>query len=138
MVKMSLLDRIGESIKNFLDGEKEGFARVNRSSHDHDYQEALDELEDFLASGKSKASPTSQPKPAPEKPIPPEVIRAFKELGLKPDASEGKYRETYKNLLKRHHPDRHANHAGNLKKATEKTARLNEANAVLAKWFKRK
>jgi curved DNA-binding protein CbpA len=40
----------------------------------------------------------------------------------------------YKKLLKLHHPDRHAGHTGNMKKATEKSARINAAYDRIEKW----
>jgi curved DNA-binding protein CbpA len=40
----------------------------------------------------------------------------------------------YKKLLKIHHPDRHAGHPGNMKKATEKSARINAAYQKIEHW----
>jgi hypothetical protein len=58
----------------------------------------------------------------------------FSELGLRPEASEEDCKAAYKQLLKKHHPDRHAGHAGNMKKATEKTARINAAYDRIVRW----
>jgi len=33
-----------------------------------------------------------------------------------------------------HHPDRHAGHPGNMKKATEKSARINAAHQRIERW----
>jgi curved DNA-binding protein CbpA len=58
----------------------------------------------------------------------------FAELGLRPGASEEDCKAAYKQLLKKHHPDRHAGHPGNMKKATEKTARIIAAYDRIAQW----
>ncbi|MDR2094638.1 MAG: J domain-containing protein, partial [Treponema sp.] len=66
---------------------------------------------------------------------PPEELRPdFAELGLPFGASAGECKAAYKKLLNTHHPDRHAGHAGNMKKATEKSARINAAYDRIEKW----
>lgn len=66
---------------------------------------------------------------------PPEALRQdFAELGLSPGASAEECKAAYKRLLKIHHPDRHAGHAGNMKKATEKSARINAAYDRIVRW----
>ncbi|MDR2631686.1 MAG: J domain-containing protein [Spirochaetaceae bacterium] len=60
--------------------------------------------------------------------------RDFEELGLSPGASAAECKAAYKQLLKKHHPDRHAGHPGNMKKATEKSARLNAAYDRIERW----
>ncbi|MDR0403899.1 MAG: J domain-containing protein [Treponema sp.] len=70
---------------------------------------------------------------------PPEELRPdFAELGLSFGASAGECKAAYKKLLNVHHPDRHAGHAGNMKKATEKSARINAAYDRIEKWRKGK
>ncbi|MDR2096213.1 MAG: J domain-containing protein [Treponema sp.] len=63
-----------------------------------------------------------------------ELKADFAELGLSPGASMEECKAAYKKLLKVHHPDRHAGHAANMKKATEKTARINAAYDRIEKW----
>ncbi|MDR1900812.1 MAG: J domain-containing protein [Treponema sp.] len=63
-----------------------------------------------------------------------ELKADFAELGLGPNASQEECKAAYKRLLKIHHPDRHAGHAANMKKATEKTARINAAYDRIGKW----
>jgi curved DNA-binding protein CbpA len=66
---------------------------------------------------------------------PPEELRPdFAELGLRFGASAGECKAAYKKLLNIHHPDRHAGHSGNMKKATEKSARINAAYDRIEKW----
>jgi DnaJ-domain-containing protein 1 len=67
-------------------------------------------------------------------PVPEELRADFAELGVPFGAGEKACRDAYKKLLKLHHPDRHAGHAGNMKKATEKTARVNAAYDRIEKW----
>jgi hypothetical protein len=65
----------------------------------------------------------------------PESLRGdFEELGLPLGASSEDCKAAYKRLLKLHHPDRHAGHPGNMKKATEKSARINAAYDRIEKW----
>ncbi|MDR1971100.1 MAG: J domain-containing protein [Treponema sp.] len=67
--------------------------------------------------------------------LPPEELRPdFAELGLPFGAAEEECKAAYKKLIKRHHPDRHAGHEGNMKKATEKSARINAAYDRIEKW----
>jgi hypothetical protein len=66
--------------------------------------------------------------------VPEALQKDFAELGLAPDASAEECKAAYKKLLKIHHPDRHAGHEGNMKKATEKSARINAAYDRIVKW----
>jgi hypothetical protein len=68
---------------------------------------------------------------------PPEALRPdFAELGLPFGASGEDCKAAYKKLLKIHHPDRHAGHAGNAQKATAKSARINAAWDRIETWRK--
>jgi hypothetical protein len=66
--------------------------------------------------------------------IPEEIRRDFAELGLEPGAPEEACKAAYKKLLKLHHPDRHAGRPENMKKATEKSARINAAYDRIEGW----
>ncbi len=149
---MDFIDRIGDTIKSFLDGESEKLFGPSRRSGDSDYREAMDELDEFLSSGKERPRTTAtgdrtrsagsrqHTRAAREEtPMSESLKRAFAELGVAPGASEEACKDAYKKLLKTHHPDRHANHAGNMAKATKKTATLNEAwGQIEAYYAKRK
>ncbi len=66
---------------------------------------------------------------------PPESLRKdFAELGVPFGADEATCKGAYKKLLKVHHPDRHAGHEGNMRKATEKSARINASYQRIEKW----
>jgi DnaJ-domain-containing protein 1 len=71
----------------------------------------------------------------PERETPPERLRPdFAELELPLGAGPEECKAAYKRLLKLHHPDRHAGHAGNTRRATEKSARINAAYDRIARW----
>lgn len=151
-------DRLGDVIKNFLDDEDDKLfgTRSSRSSfRDPDVEAAEAELDEFLRTGKTKepndsARAWSDPRgpnssftgsggrparPASDSGGIPEALRAdFAELGVPFGASAEACKAAYKKLLKVHHPDRHAGHAGNMKKATEKSARINAANQRIERW----
>jgi DnaJ-domain-containing protein 1 len=65
---------------------------------------------------------------------PEELRRDFAELGIPFGAGAEACKAAYKRLLKLHHPDRHAGHEGNMRKATEKSARINAAYDRIEKW----
>lgn len=155
-------DRLGDVIKNFLDDEDDRLfprRRGSSPSGDPDLDAAFEELDDFLAGGKGGDSTKGKaagaasggawsdpraagagPRPgagqAPRRPSgPPENLRAdFAELGVAFGASADECKAAYKKLLKVHHPDRHAGHPGNMKKATEKSSRINAAFQRIERW----
>ena len=140
---MGIWDRLESVIKSYLhNGNDAAFKGSGpRRQDDPDLDAAYEELDDFLKGNdskeKSKAWEGEKEKTAERKrPVPEEIRRDFAELGLSPEASAEECKEAYKKLLKIHHPDRHANHEGNLKKATEKTARVNAAYDRLEAWFR--
>ena len=145
---MGIWNRLGNVLKSYLnDGidqlRGEDHDKQNTFRHrnaDDDYNTAYEELEDFLRGGKAEARDTQKPGGQEfrknTRPVPPELKADFAELGLSPEASEEECKETYKKLLKIHHPDRHGNDPELYKKATEKSARINAAYDRLVKWFK--
>jgi curved DNA-binding protein CbpA len=65
----------------------------------------------------------------------PESLRPdFAELGVPFGADAETCKGAYQKLLKVHHPDRHAGHGESMKKATEKTVRINAAFDRIEKW----
>lgn len=66
--------------------------------------------------------------------VPESLKQDFAELEVPLGASPEVCKAAYKKLLKIHHPDRHAGHPGNMKKATEKSARLNTAFDRIERW----
>ena len=152
---MGIWERLGDVVKSYLHDDADiqsGEKTYSRSApkdrygqHDPDLDAAYEELDEFLGGKKDKLAgdktetgedrTAEKIRPIPRNPVPPELRQDFDELGLSAEASLGECKEAYKKLLKIHHPDRHAVHEGNMKKATEKTARVNAAYSRLEKWF---
>jgi curved DNA-binding protein CbpA len=148
------------------DDDEKLFGRNSRrrsGSADPDLNEAFDELNDFLdrdkaggagvggesgtggnagvggsdAFGRGSASGGTWGRDRQDPGKPPEELRSdFAELGLGFGASAEECKSAYKKLLKIHHPDRHAGHEGNFRKATEKSARINAAYDRIENWRK--
>ena len=148
---MGIWDRLGNVIKSYLNDDdtlyKDNSGRSSRQKNaagDPDLDAAFDELNDFLNKDKKtdeKEAPKADfsAKSAGSKAYKavPEALRPdFAELGVAFGASADECKEAYKKLLKIHHPDRHAGHEGNYKKATQKTARLNTAYDKIEQWRK--
>jgi DnaJ-domain-containing protein 1 len=154
-----IFDRLGDVIKNFLDDEDDKLfpgGRKPGSSGDPDLDAAYAELNDFLKTDRDSAADrrsrpaASGPRPAgwsdgpgasqaPRRPAGPpgvpESLRAdFAELGVAFGAGADDCKLAYKKLLKIHHPDRHAGHPGNMKKATEKSSRINASYQRIERW----
>ena len=146
---MGIWDRLETVIKSYISGAASGGEdskihwRSGKNSADPDLNAAYDELNDFLhgtnsgtADMKTGASAGAKAGAERKRAVPEHLHKDFAELGLTPDATSEECKEAYKKLLKVHHPDRHASHDENMKKATEKTARVNAAYDRLEKWFK--
>jgi DnaJ-domain-containing protein 1 len=141
---MSIWDRLGGVIRSYLNDDDEkifGSGRERPLPKDPDLDAAFDELDDFLGgrpedprSGGEFAGNAGAPGSRYAKPAPEELRPDFAELGVAFGAPADECRAAYKKLLKIHHPDRHAGHEGNLKKATDRTARINAAYDRIEKW----
>jgi len=75
--------------------------------------------------------------PSRETDVPSDVERALETLGLGPHADRQEARSAYLEALKSHHPDRHQDDGPNEARATEATARLNEAWDRLERFYER-
>jgi len=142
---MSVWSRLGSVINSYFNDF--GGQTVNNfrssSSGDPDLDAAFEELDDYLnrdylhqrekkPGGGARYENVNQPT---GKKLPPEELRKdFELLGVPFGADEEKCKIAYKKLLKIHHPDRHAGHEGNYKKATEKSAKINAAYDRIEKW----
>jgi DnaJ-domain-containing protein 1 len=153
---MGIIDRLGDVIKSYLSDDEDGPVFQGSSSRrtytDPDLEAAFEELDDYLKGGgetKSNAGSFGQQgaygqgasgqaaqgqKTAGTTQMPESLKADFAELGVSPGASEEVCKAAYKKLLKIHHPDRHAGHPGNMKKATEKSARINAAYERIEQW----
>ena len=152
---MSIWDRLGNVINAYMNDfsartpDWTNISNANRnfrSSNDPDLDAAYDELNDFLnernhrfegrrqenhssGSHRSGAARSNDPN------LPPEELRLdFEKLGVHFGADEETCKNAYKKLMKIHHPDRHAGHENNFKKATERSARINASWDRISIW----
>jgi len=140
---MGIWGRLGFVLKSYVnDGigsshRKKPFPQNHNDDYNNDYNDdyndAMDEIEKFLKGDMADIFPDENINNV--RSIPSEIKAALEELGLKADAAMNQCKEAYKNLLKIHHPDRHAGDPVKMKTATEKTAKINAAYEKLRKWF---
>jgi DnaJ-domain-containing protein 1 len=141
---MSIWSRLGSIINSYLNEFENETSRNFKSSGDPDLDAAYDELNEFLNSkdthsGREKTEytwkETDDNRQTSSKKFPPEELRKdFELLGVPFGAHSQECRAAYKKLLKIHHPDRHAGHEGNFKKATAKSAKINAAWDRIETW----
>jgi DnaJ-domain-containing protein 1 len=149
---MGILDRLEDVIKSYLNDEEEPligkpFSRRQQRHVNPDLDAAYEELNDFLnrdsASARasfdaraeqSRASRPTDFRATRPSPVPESLRPDFAELGVPFGTSAEDCKVAYKKLLKIHHPDRHAGHAENMRKATEKSSRINAAYDRINKW----
>jgi DnaJ-class molecular chaperone len=139
--QMGIWSRLGGVINSYIsDFTEETNSRLkpgnySRTYNDPDLDAAYEELNDFLNGKKTDSGRGGNDYVFSGKKLPPEDLRAdFECLGVPFGADEQTCKAAYKKLLKVHHPDRHAGHEGNYKKATEKTAKINAACDRIEKW----
>jgi curved DNA-binding protein CbpA len=136
---MGVFDRLGTIINSYFNDFSGETSRRFKSSGDPDFDAAYEELDDYLnrkerhfereADRDFRTAKQSGVK------LPPEELRAdFDLLGVPFGADSETCKAAYKNLLKIHHPDRHAGHEGNYQKATQKSAKINAAWDRIEKW----
>ncbi len=68
--------------------------------------------------------------------VPAELYKDFFRLGVVPGSTFETCREAYKNLLKKHHPDRHSRTTEMMNAATEITSCINASFQRISFWFK--
>ncbi|GHU47293.1 hypothetical protein FACS1894200_02420 [Spirochaetia bacterium] len=140
---MGIIDRLGTVIRSYLQEDTVDSAKTNTGTKAHtgdpDYNAAMDELDELLGKAqthKNEHAWTKTRRSAASNPVmPPELQKDFAELGLSPSAAFEECKAAYKTLLKKHHPDRHAGNPADMKKATEKSTRINAAYDRIGKWF---
>jgi len=136
------LGKVINSYLNDFDNDTSGRLKSSSGYLDPDYDAAYEELDDYLNRREPKSSQNDswsderRFNSAREK-LPPEELRAdFAILEVPFGADDYACKTAYKRLLKIHHPDRHAGHEGNYKRATEKSAKINAAMDRIEKWRK--
>jgi DnaJ-domain-containing protein 1 len=144
---MGIWNRLGGVINSYfkdLAGDTNSRLKTDnyaKTYTDPDYNAAYEELNDYLNRKKTYPEQNEDDNYSSDSTcfsgikLPPEELRAdFEYLGVSFGASAETCKKAYKKLLKLHHPDRHAGHEGNYKKATEKTAKINAAYDKIEKW----
>ena len=152
-------DRFERLLKSWANPDGEGpRAHPSRHSGDPDVDAAMDELDDFLSAARgddaaaererarraadearraseeearASARHASQPGGGGRDP---RLVAAYEYLGLPYGTGFEAAKAKYKKLLLKHHPDRHAGNPENIKKATETSARINEAWRIVEAW----
>jgi len=113
-----VLDEAMAELDAYLDDDREAQERLRRQ---RDAREQAEERSRATRSG------------APSGP-PPRLVAAYSTLGLSYGASFEQAKAAYKRLLKEHHPDRHGSSLEAQKKATETSARINDAFRLIEAW----
>jgi DnaJ-domain-containing protein 1 len=141
---MGIIDRLSDVIRSYFNEDSFSHEKKGRAyGADSDLEAAYEELNEFLGRGEKRgashnfsgqnAGGDARTATAPN--ATPETLRpAFAELGVPFGADPETCKTAYKKLLKVHHPDRHAGHAENMRKATEKSARINAAYEKIERW----
>jgi len=117
-----IFDRLTNLVRSLMQEEpRSGPGRAG----DPDLDEAMDELDEFLATGRS---PSSTPvKPRNPNPLTDELRRAFAVLKCSPSDDLYLVKTAYKRLLRTYHPDRHGDDPEKQRVATEITQELNDS-----------
>jgi len=134
------VDAAYDELNEFLNGNKGG-PRSESSRSEYRWSDNTDNSAGSKAgySGSRSGSARGASSRNASSGMPPEELRDdFEKLGVPFGADEETCKAAYKKLMKIHHPDRHAGHEGNFKKATEKTARINAAWDRIEKWRRTK
>jgi len=115
-----------------------------QSQGDSDYQEAWNELDEFLRSGSttgntSRTNSTSRTagtsKAGTTERLPPEELRKdYSLFGVAFGASFTEVRNAYRTLIRRHHPDLHASDSTRQREATHTSQQLNTAYQRIKAW----
>lgn len=146
-----IFDRLGKLVQAWVSSAfNEGAESANYRDagvfEDQDLADAWDELESYLDPSKTEtqrredatrrqqqngSSSYTNPKDDTERKA---VEEAYRFLNLPPYAPFAEVKTRYKELLKRHHPDRHTDSLENMKKATAVSARINAAYQLIEAW----
>ncbi len=148
-----IFDRLEKLVRAWMSsavGKDSGYAYSQHSETfaDQDLADAWEELESYLDPSKTeserhadarrrRASSTHQSYGAQHHDEEVErraVEDAYRFLGLEPYTPFPIVKIRYKELLKKHHPDRHTDSPGNLRTATEISAKINTAYQLIETW----
>ncbi len=146
-----IFDRLGKLVQawvssTFNESAESANYRDAGVFEDQDLADAWDELNSFLDPSKTETqrreeearrqqqnqrSSTANSQENSERVA---VEEAYRFLSLAPYAPFADVKSRYKELLKKHHPDRHTGSPEDLKKATAVSARINAAYQLIEAW----
>ena len=154
-----IFDRFGTLLKSLLNQDKDPFGGNSTGSYrsgaagDPDLDDAMEELDAFLKDDRegqerlererelrrereerARRKSTSFGQSGGASTPSPRLVEDFKTLGVPFGTPLAQVKSAYKRLLKEHHPDRHGGSAEEQKRATERSARINEAYARIEAW----
>ncbi|MDX9898021.1 MAG: DnaJ domain-containing protein [Spirochaetia bacterium] len=117
------LDDAMAELDAYLDDDKAAEERLRRQ------REAREEAERQRTNSRP-ASGGARPASGP----PAKLLKAYKTLGLAYGSPFEQAKANYKRLLKEHHPDKHGSTPEAQKRATETSARINDAFRIIETW----
>jgi DnaJ-domain-containing protein 1 len=120
--------------------DSDSYEETRDRYYDPDFQEAWEELDEFLNEGKAESNRTHTHRKTYSQKTDAELDSLKKdyanlEVEFKTPFTEVK--KAYKKLLRRYHPDRFANNPRKLKIATEITKKINESFARIREYEKK-
>ena len=131
-----IIERFNRLIKSmFVDTGDINFAYDDFSENgDSDYAEAWDELNDFL-SDKGSVNKNNSTDKKTSIPKTPEVLRQdYLNMGVPFGSDFNITKNAYKKLIIKYHPDKNSSNTESIKKATEKTKKLNISFQKIKAW----
>ncbi|MBN2534312.1 MAG: J domain-containing protein [Spirochaetales bacterium] len=109
--------------------DSDSYKNTRDRYYDPDYQDAWEELDEFLNEGKSTNRAYREKKTYSQKIDPEQEIlkKDYANLEVEFKTPFMEVKKAYKRLLRKYHPDRFANNPRKLKIATEITKKINES-----------
>jgi len=130
-----LFDRLGSLIRSLM--QEDSAPRSSGRPADPDLAAAMDELDEFLSTGRNTERAQEPPRrpgagatsrPRPQRPsVPEDVLKAYRSMDVAPEATMEQVRAAYRKLMRTYHPDKHTGDPEKQRVATEITQRLTEA-----------
>lgn len=114
-------DKLGNLLRSIIREEPED----NINQRDPDLRAAWEEIDEFLKTGYNRPRSSAQSRPVKDIPVPESYKQDFINLEVPPAASLEEVRRSYKKLLRKYHPDRHADNPQKQQMATKITQKLN-------------
>lgn len=146
-----IFDRLNTLFKSLLNGgepENERLSAHFGSGGDNDFDDAMDELNAFLNDDREaqerlrrdrefRDQQSSRSAPNRESGLPPKLLAAYRVLGLSYGSSMPDIKKAWKDLLKEHHPDKHAADPAAYQKATRTCSNINDAYRIIETWHEK-